>query len=355
MMKNVSWIKVKMNVMGISNTVERVLVIPDFLSLYYLHIIVATLFQFDDLLDVKIANEMYEIFISENNIELNEQMFEGIGQFLNEQGEQVFNYTYYGQDTWDLQINLQKETKKYNHITCIKATGNAILFERMTKNMYEQIYQYTQNPHTKAAIDFMKQYPKFKDIDLINADLPAIQEQLFLLEKNLLDDEILENLPIADMSEETIEESMQLLDDEFDTRNYLMYLYHELAGLSVDQAAYEILYRTNLGEIVEAMVNLDYEDEVIDKTLRMELPFDEKLYEQVSDAIDLLNVLPKRDELFNDEDETYLNQIDNIILAILEEHEVDLADLGDVSTDVIENVERAFVEQITKVKKQRLS
>jgi len=354
-MEKVHWINVKMELQGISNEVKREIVIPDFFSLYYLHIVIASLFNFDDLTDVKIERGDVSLAINNDEENFNEEIFDEVKKFMRENASNdPFMYTYFGQDTWEVCFTLATSEKQYQNITCLKAVGNGIFFEQMTKDEYEKILEYKQNPNTESAKQFFQQFPLMQDLSFTAVDMQDIQYKLSLLERNLLDaDEMV--LPDEDMEPSLVTGSMPMLDTVFDTNSFLMYLYHEVAGLSIDQAAYEILYRTNIGHIIETMKGLGYAEETIYETLQTKLAFDEHVYEQVGDSIDLLHMLPQREEVFNEAEELYLEEIDALIFAILNEHQIDTTDLSTVDEQTEQLVSQQLVEKISALKNQHLS
>jgi len=353
-MDKLHWINVQMELKGISNEVKREIVIPDFFSLYYLHIIIASLFNFDDLTDVKIDGAGIHLTINNDEEDFNEQIFDDVKKFTVEADGNPFTYTYFGQDTWEVTFRLKAADKQYQHITCLHAVGNGIFFEQMTKSEYEKILAYQAKPEDEASVAFFQQFPLMQDLSFTEVDLPGIQYKLSLLERNLLDaDEML--MPDENMEPGVITGSMPLLDTVFDTNSFLMYLYHEVAGLSIDQAAYEILYRTNIGNIIETMKALGYTEETIYDTLQTKLAFDEQVYEQVSESVDLLHMLPQREEVFNEDEELYLEQIDGLIFSVLGEYHIDTADLSSVDEATEQLVSERLVEKITALKNQHLS
>jgi len=343
-----------MKLQGISNEVRREIVIPDFFSVYYLHIVIAALFNFDDLTDVSIDGNGVHLSINNEEEDFNEQIFDEVKNFMTEPTAQAFTYTYFGQDTWEVAFNMELTNKQYPHITCLDAIGNGIFFEQMTKDEYEKILEYQQNPEKEEARQFFQQFPLMQDLSFTTVDLTDIQYKLSLLERNLLDaDETL--LPNESMEPGHVTGSMPLLDAVFDTNSFLMYLYHEIAGLSIDQAAYEILYRTNVSNIVETMKNLGYDERTIYETLETKLAFDEQVYEKVSESVDLLHMLPQREEVFSEDEELYLEQIDDLIFSVLGEYELDTTDLSSVDEKTEELVSQRLIEQITKLKNKHLS
>jgi len=353
-MDTVHWIKVNMQLQGISNEVRREIVIPDFFSLYYLHILIAALFNFDDLTDVSITRADVTLTINNDEEDFNEQIFEDVKGFAVQAKDEPFTYTYFGQDTWDVTFTLEQIDTTYQHITCLQAIGNGIFFEQMTKDEYEKILDYQQNSETEEAQQFFEKFPVMQDLSFTTVDIADIQYKLSLLERNLLDaDEML--LPNETTDATPITGSMPLLDSVFDTNSFLMYLYHEVAGLSIDQAAYEILYRTNIGNIIETMKELGYDEGAIYETLQTKLAFDEQVYDKVSDSVDLLHMLPQREEVFTEDEEMYLEQIDELIFSILSEYEIDTTNLSAVAPETEELVSQRLVEKITELKNQHLS
>src|SRR5699024_4842171 len=226
----------------------------------------------------------------------------------------------------------------------------------MTKDVYTKTLQHLQNPTTKEAKEFFATYPQLQNLDVTISNKKTMQQKLLLLEKNFFDDDIFPS-EITQAKIENVEqqETSYLLDDEFDTRSFLMYLYHEIAGFSVDQAAYEILYRTSMNEVIETMLQAGYSEMQIEKTLQMEMHFDEAIYEQAAESIDLLSILPHHEELFSPEETQFLEQVDAIILQVLEKYNIDLEDISMVDEQIEEQLNQDLIKEVTALRMRQLS
>lgn len=357
-MHKTKWLEVEMNLQGTPNQVSRTVTMPQDFTIYYLHIIVATMFDFDDLVDVKVTYPQGEVFIGESGDNTVDEMFTALGDFLTPEGTQTFIYTYYGHDDWIVELKIAAARATYQHLTCIEATGTAIIFPQMTHEIYETLY--TLPKETVEEFQKMKRImgndAAILEIDLNAADIKALNKMLHLLERNLIDDEENEIDVFEERESRRQAAEFDMNNIDFDSNAFFMYLYHDIAGLTEEQAAYEILYRTNVNEIIDIMLDAGYDPDTIDDMLSMNTPFDEKIYEQISPALDLLAILPQREELFSDEEEQLLGEIEEVILKYIDKVEAEgLLTDDDIETNVDEETTNAIIAEITAIRNRKLS
>ena len=348
--EQISWLKVKMVLHGTPQEVSRTIVIPVDFCLSELTFVLEALFQFDRTLPGTFVGNDFQVMLGDE-VDVDYMGYVALYELFDVQTPQKLFYTYSGENTWQVELFLEKSSEDYNRLECLDATGNGILLPHMTKELYMQLYTFSRD-QTPAAQNIRANVTGedayLFNTNYVDADITEINQILGDVWLDLdrdLDIPVPENVfageeSVADPSGNI--EALLAGDEQSGYANldeegpdvavaneFMVYLYTEIAGFSEDQAAYEVLCYTTVESIYSELLAHGYDFETISKMVNRELAFDEKAYELVEEQLDLLAILPERAEIFTAEEEAYLNEITTILQDVLENEPGIVADTVD--------------------------
>ncbi|GBU11061.1 hypothetical protein AwErysi_06770 [Erysipelotrichaceae bacterium] len=123
----------------------------------------------------------------------------------------------------------------------------------------------------------------------------------------------------------------------------VMAAYTELLGFSEEQGAYLVVYNETIGVIGEAMLDAGYDEKTIDAMMSGKMAMDEKIYEELTTEFEVLESLPKREELFTEEEERKIQHLEATLAETFELMEQKGLSIEEFFTD--ENMELQSLEK----------
>lgn len=343
--------------------VWREIAIPTTNTLFELKGLLCALFNFDE-------EAQYSFDVDGELIDNQQAKNAQVGMFMTGAESSVI-FSSHGTDTWNVIITpeeiLEESTNQFP-VTCMAGEGQAILNKDMTHEMYTEIVESALlgnqdfSEITDLSLEFVGEDLFDIDVNEINTEILNTYEfrekDEDIFEDSLVTEEKMLNAPLDEIvydESDLVPNQEGRLSEDFFNQEVIVQFYTDVIGLTEEQAAYHVLYETSINNIIDAMHVEGYSEQEIEQMMKGNHALDEELYEKLSSDFDILHALPSRDEIFSEEDEKRLTQVEQALFSTLEENNLTFESFVHLTEEEANRVEELFMDAIRNIDNNLLS
>lgn len=296
-MKNREYVILDIEVLNACGPFSRTFILPASINLFDVQDVLALALHFD--VETKVSYVIGQQEIVSDDQELEEALFFPLNTWV-AKGANTMTFRYHGVEHWDFQLRLSPTSEQPQKWMCARGEGDLLLSPSLTHEIERQYYESQQ---TKNAMDIQEEPQQARVTLPINEIITELNEELRQLQRSL--DEL-----DAEQFEYEAEVFWDETESAHDPQYELLMFYVQIVGLSEEQAAYHILYETSLNHIIETLRELGYDDPAIMKTLEGKMGFESHAYEAIEHEWDILQSLPARGTLFDEQTDEYIEAVE---------------------------------------------